>query len=207
MSKKNKFRRTQDEQTNELSDNTEEKSEAQTSESTELEPSTIEPPTGAEADEVEAVPANNFAEAAAGLEAIGVEPVAPVDPVVAATRGVLPDAFGNNKKGERICSVCGIKESETLAKNPRYSFCKGKCVNCYGKTERKTVKPAEMTEEQIKSKIAYYQDLLTKKLGAQGLPDGSAVENTNVATAEGTIETSGANLDAKADELAAVASE
>lgn len=157
--------------------------------------------------EAVAVPAesNNFAVAAKKVEATGVDPVAPVEPTKAqATRGVLPDAFGNNVKGERICKNCGIKEAETLAKNPRYSFCKGLCVNCYGKIERKSVKPADMTEEQIKAKIAYYKDLLTKKVGAQGSPEGNATENVTIVTDNVTIVESGANLDAKADELAEV---
>lgn len=121
----------------------------------ELEPSTVEPPTGEET-----AATNNFAQASERVEATGVDPVVPVEPTTTNKRGVLPDAFGNNVKGERICSVCGVKESETLAKNPRYSFCKGKCVNCYGKTERKTTKPNELTVPQLEEKIAYYRDLL-----------------------------------------------
>ena len=149
--------------------------------------------------ETDAIPANNFAEAAEKLEAKGIEPIAPVEATVSATRGVLPDAFGNNIKGERICSVCGIKESETLAKNPRYSFCKGKCVNCYGKTERKSTKPEEMTVEQIQAKLAYYTDLLAKKTGAQGLSEGNADKNVTIVTDNVTIIESGASADAKDD--------
>lgn len=152
----------------------------------------------------EAVPVNNFTVAAEKLEAQGIDPVAPIEPAAVVTRGVLPDAFGNNVKGERICSECGIKESETLAKNPRYSFCKGKCVNCYGKTERKTTKPGEMTVEQIQAKIAYYTDLLAKKNGSQGRVEGNATEGIVIVTDEVTIVKSGANLDVKADALAAV---
>ncbi len=159
--------------------------------------------------ESEEVPASNFAEAAAKVEAQGIEPVAPVEPVkaVGATRGVLPDKFGNNVKGERICSECGIKESETLAKNPRYSFCKGKCVNCYGKTERKTTKPEEMTVEQITEKINYYSGLLKTKQEAQGRVEGSAIENVTIVTENVTIVEHGASLDSKADELANVDSQ
>jgi hypothetical protein len=154
--------------------------------------------------EAEAVPINNFAAAAEAVEAAGGETVPQPEPVKSAARGVLPDKFGNNVKGERICSECGIKESETLAKNPRYSFCKGKCVNCYGKTERKSVKPAEMSVEQIEAKIKYYTDLLTKKSGAQGLPEVNAAENVTIVTDNVTVVQSGANLGAKADELATV---
>lgn len=170
-----------------------------------------------ETPEVEAIPTNNFAEAAEILEALGVEPVAPITPSVPVlpSRGVLPDAFGNNIKGQRICSVCGISEAETLAKNPRYSFCKGKCVHCYGKTERKNVKPFEMTKDQIKAKIAYYSDLLAKSNGSQGQPPAgtegqpevTADLNVTETTTETSIETSGANLDAKVDELAEIVAE
>jgi hypothetical protein len=143
----------------------------------------------------EVAPVNNFAEAAAKLEASGIEPIAPIEPVTTNKRGVLPDAFGNTVKGERICSVCGIKESETLAKNPRYSFCKGKCVNCYGKTERKTTKPSELTIPQIEEKLAYYRDLLQKKLsGAQGLSEGNATENATANTNDTAAVASGANV-------------
>jgi hypothetical protein len=151
---------------------------------------------------------NNFAEAAEKLEAQGIEPVAPVEvKKTEGTRGVIPDQFGNNVKGERICSVCGIKESETLAKNPRYSFCKGKCVNCYGKTERKTVKPSDLTIPQLEEKIAYYKDLLAKKVGAQGLPEGTAIENPNEVTDGVTTETHGASVASTSnttDELATI---
>jgi len=161
-----------------------------------------------ELETIEATPEpvkNNFAVAAEKLEAQGIEPVAPITPVVLPTRGVLPDAFGNNVKGTRICSVCGIQESETLAKNPRYSFCKGKCVNCYGKTERKTqMKPSEMTADQIKAKIAYYSDLLAKSNGTQGQPEVNAVENTSVITDDTTISDPDANLVTQDDELAAI---
>ena len=137
----------------------------------------------------------SFEEAAAAVEAKGIDPVAPVEVKTTNSRGVIPDQFGNNVKGERICSECGIKESETLAKNPRYSFCKGKCVNCYGKTERKTVKPGDLTIPQLEEKIAYYKDLLAKKLsGAQGLPEGNAIVDSNVATSDESVVTSGANL-------------
>lgn len=152
---------------------------------------------------------NNFAKAAENLEAQGIEPVAPVEATTTNKRGVIPDQFGNNIKGERICKNCGIKESETLAKNPRYSFCKGLCVNCYGKLERKTAKPGDLTIPQLEEKIAYYKDLLQKKLvGAQGLPEGSATEDTEANTTNVTIETHGANVDVKVDateELAEIA--
>ncbi len=139
---------------------------------------------------------NNFAQAAERVEAMGVEPIAPIEATTTNKRGVLPDAFGNNVKGERICSGCGIKESETLAKNPRYSFCKGKCVNCYGKTERKTKKPADMTVPELEAKVKYYTDLLAAKLsGAQGLPEGSAIESSTANTDEAAAVASGANVD------------
>ena len=147
--------------------------------------------------ETQTEPVNNFEEAASAVEAQGIEPVALVEvtKAPAGTRGVLPDAFGNTVKGERICKNCGIKESETLAKNPRYSFCKGLCVNCYGKLERKTVKPSELTIPQLEEKIAYYKDLLAKKLsGAQGLPQGIADPNVTIVTDGVTTETHGANV-------------
>lgn len=148
----------------------------------------------------ESAPGNNFAEAAEKIEAAGGELVPPIEAVTTKKRGVIPDQFGNNVKGERICRNCGIKESETLAKNPRYSFCKGLCVNCYGKLERKTVKPGDLTIPQLEEKIAYYKDLLQKKLvGAQGLTEGNAIENTEANTANVTIETHGANVDVKVD--------
>jgi hypothetical protein len=138
---------------------------------------------------------NNFADAAAKIEESGIDPIAPVEATTTKTRGVIPDQFGNNVKGERICKNCGIKESETLAKNPRYSFCKGLCVNCYGKLERKQVKPGELTVPQLEEKIAYYKDLLQKKLvGAQGLPEGNTIENTETNTANASIESHGANV-------------
>lgn len=158
---------------------------------TELEPSTVEPPTGEEP-----AATNNFAQAAERVEAAGIEPVAPVEPTTTNKRGVLPDAFGNNVKGERICSGCGIKESETLAKNPRYSFCKGKCVNCYGKTERKTTKASELTVPQLEEKIAFYRDFLQKKLaGAQGLSEGNAIANAETNTDDTAAVASGASVD------------
>lgn len=151
-------------------------------------------------EETEAAPANNFAAAAEKIEATGVDPVAPVDPVTTNKHGVIPDAFGNNVKGERICSGCGIKESETLAKNPRYSFCKGKCVNCYGKTERKTTKPSELTVPQLEEKIAYYKDLLQKKItGAQGSPEVNAIGNVETDTTAASIESHGASVGTQVD--------
>lgn len=148
----------------------------------------------------EPVPANNFAEAAAKVEAAGVDPVAPVEVTKTLSRGVIPDQFGNNVKGERICRNCGIKESETLAKNPRYSFCKGLCVNCYGKLERKTTKPSELSVEQLEAKITSLRELLAKKKaesnGAQGLPEGNAAENVVINADNVTIVERGANVDA-----------
>lgn len=139
---------------------------------------------------------NNFAQAAERVEAAGIEPVVPVEPATTNKRGVLPDAFGNNVKGERICRNCGVQESETLAKNPRYSFCKGLCVNCYGKLERKTAKPSELTVPQLEEKIAFYRDLLQKKLaGAQGLSEGNAIENADATTGEAAAVASGASVD------------
>ena len=163
---------------------------------TETQVETAEPVTETKADPA----SNNFAEAAEKIEQAGGDPVAPVEPVTSKNRGVIPDQFGNNVKGERICRNCGVKESETLAKNPRYSFCKGLCVNCYGKLERKSVKPSELTVQQLEEKVAYYKDLLQKKLnGAQGLTEGNAIENTEANTAHVTIESHGASVDVKVE--------
>jgi hypothetical protein len=172
--------------------NRNERSETQTSE--------LNPVTASDVVEA-ATTQNNFAQAAEKIEAAGIEPIAPVEATTTNKRGVLPDAFGNNVKGERICSVCGIKESETLKENPRYSFCKGKCVHCYGKTERKSTKPTELTIPQLEEKIAYYKDLLQKKLaGAQGLTEGNAAESNTNNTVEVSIESHGANVAVKVDD-------
>lgn len=149
---------------------------------------------------------NNFSITADQIEAAGGDPTSStIEPVTTKIRGVLPDVFGNNVKGERICSVCGIKESETLLKNPRYSFCKGKCVFCYGKTERK-VSPESMTIEQIQSKIDFYTDLLLKQNGTQGLSERNAITNPIETTSEDTIVTLGANVGTKDyfDDLAVI---
>ena len=49
-----------------------------------------------------------------------------------------------------------------------------------------------MSVDQIKEKIAYYKDLLDKKLAQQGDPGSSAIENSTVDTSSSTIDTSGA---------------
>lgn len=144
--------------------------------------------------QVEVTP-NNFTVAAEKLEAVGIEPIALVEPATTNKRGVIPDQFGNNVKGERICKNCGIKESETLAKNPRYSFCKGLCVNCYGKLERKTVKPDAMTVEQIQAKITYYTDLLNKKIGEPGRVEESTILNDSTTIDNESVVTHGASVD------------
>lgn len=38
---------------------------------------------------------------------------------------------------ERSCSECGVTEAEMVAKNPRYTLCRGVCVVCYRKMYRK----------------------------------------------------------------------
>jgi hypothetical protein len=37
---------------------------------------------------------------------------------------------------ERTCSECGVTEAEMVAKNPRYTLCRGVCVVCYRKMYR-----------------------------------------------------------------------
>jgi hypothetical protein len=64
-----------------------------------------------------------------------------------------------------------------------------------------------MNKDQIKAKIAYYTDLLAKSQESQGQPEVSAISESIETTAETSIETSGANLDAKVDELAEIVSE
>lgn len=141
---------------------------------------------------------NNFADAAAKIEEAGGDATpSTVEPVTTNARGVIPDQFGNNVKGSRVCSNCGILESEMLAKNPRYSLCKGVCVNCYGKLFRKNKKPADMTVEEIEAKIKHYTDLLAaKNNGAQGSPDGSTIENVSEVSSDSAIESRGASGDA-----------
>lgn len=39
----------------------------------------------------------------------------------------------------RSCSECGVAESEMVAKNPKYTLCRGVCVVCYRKIYRKKV--------------------------------------------------------------------
>ena len=135
-------------------------------------------------------------------------------------RGVLPDAFGNTVKGERICKNCGVKESETLKKNARYSFCKGYCVNCYNKVARggeNKSKDSELTVEQIEGRIAFFQDLLDKKRaqntassGAQSDTASTATETPVVSTENATAASSDAPQDSVRDvseELVAVESD
>jgi hypothetical protein len=172
-------------------------------EQTTSEPSTVEPPTG---ELTEVTVQNNFATVGDKIETAGGEIAPQPEPVTTKNRGVIPDQFGNNVKGERICSECGVKESETLAKNPRYSFCKGKCVNCYGKTERKVTKPGDLTIEQIEEKLAFYQGLLKIKLGAQGQPEGNAIENAETNTAAIPIESLGASVGTQEDPTQQLAS-
>lgn len=44
---------------------------------------------------------------------------------------------------DRICSNCGVPEAEMVAKNPRYTLCRGVCVVCYRQMYRK--KPNAIT--------------------------------------------------------------
>lgn len=59
-------------------------------------------------------------------------------------------------QGLRRCTDCNILEKDTLAKNPKYSFCKGVCVFCYAK--RRSLK--NKSPEQIQAKIAELQKTL-----------------------------------------------
>jgi hypothetical protein len=132
------------------------------------------------------------------IEAAGGEIAPQPEAVTSNTRGVIPDQFGNNVKGERYCKECGVKESVMLEKNPRYSLCKGLCVNCYGKQRKKTTKPEDMTVDQIQAKIKHYQGLLDKKLGEQGRVEDSAITSTNEDISSSTINTHGASVDDEA---------
>jgi hypothetical protein len=88
---------------------------------------------------------------------------------------VKPDAFGITVKGDRICKECGIKESETLKRNSRYSFCKGMCVNCYNKVARGKGtggKEENLTQEQIQGRIQFYTDMLNKVLANKTATEG-----------------------------------
>ncbi len=38
---------------------------------------------------------------------------------------------------DRHCNECGVSESEMVAKNPKYTLCRGVCVVCYRKLYRK----------------------------------------------------------------------
>lgn len=49
---------------------------------------------------------------------------------------------------ERNCSECGISEAEMVAKNPRYTLCRGVCVVCYRKLYRKK-EPTRENSHQI----------------------------------------------------------
>lgn len=40
---------------------------------------------------------------------------------------------------ERNCNECGVSEAEMVAKNPKYTLCRGVCVVCYRKMYRKKV--------------------------------------------------------------------
>ena len=40
---------------------------------------------------------------------------------------------------ERSCTNCGVSEAVTVAKNPKYTLCRGVCVVCYRKLYRKKV--------------------------------------------------------------------
>jgi hypothetical protein len=168
-------------------------------------PSTVEPSAGAEADVgEEAIPVNNFEEAAAKIEEAGGDPTAPTEPVTATNtqRAVLPDALGNTVKGERHCSNCGVSEKEMLEKNPRYSLCKGVCVKCYSKLFRKAAKkPEDLTVEEIKAKIAHFEKLLAEKSGAQGLSEASTIANADENAVKASIESHGASEDATIEPL------
>jgi hypothetical protein len=39
---------------------------------------------------------------------------------------------------DRHCTNCGVAESDMVAKNPKYTLCRGVCVVCYRKLYRKT---------------------------------------------------------------------
>lgn len=65
-------------------------------------------------------------------------------------------------QGLRRCQDCNVLERDTLAKNPKYSFCKGVCVYCYAK--RRSLK--NKSPESIQLKIEELQkqlDLLSSK--------------------------------------------
>lgn len=73
--------------------------------------------------------------------------------------------------GTRKCTECGRPEFHTKKYeksqdpadlNERYTLCKGVCVYCYNQ-KRTKASGTSLSEEQIRAKLAFYQDLLTKK--------------------------------------------
>lgn len=77
--------------------------------------------------------------------------------------------------GTRHCSECNRAEYSTKKfeksgdeadKNERYTLCKGVCVYCYAQKRNKK-SGTSLSEEQLKLKIAFYQNLLASKTAAE----------------------------------------
>lgn len=168
-------------------------------------------------------PVNSFEQAAEVVEQTTGTDATSGKPVASGNGNVKPDNFGNTKKGERICSNCGISEAETLKKNPRYSFCKGMCVHCYNKVARKGTgtgtasttrgtKDEDMTKEQLEARIAFLTGILNKKreleaAAAQAQTGGTSEGETLVTEGTTVNEVAPESEEAASEELAEVVSE
>lgn len=90
-------------------------------------------------------------------------------------------------RGTRTCPQCGVKESETLKVNDRYSFCSSivqnnpkfasqnkslvdkkemVCIYCYNKNRSRTTTPKSMTLSQINDEIAELETMRQALLNA-----------------------------------------
>lgn len=85
--------------------------------------------------------------------------------------------------GTRKCTKCGRPEYHTKkfaqTQNPedlnqRYTLCKGVCVYCYAEARNKK-SGTSLTEEQLRSKVKFYQDLLASKTAPVVTPTAETI--------------------------------
>lgn len=95
-----------------------------------------------------------------------------------------PSANGKRGvKGTRTCNQCGVLEAETLAKNPKYSFCKGICVFCYNKNRSKrnrseNEKPPMNSDEPIRINIDKIV-IDSERIHTKGMTSGVILDTSN----------------------------
>jgi L-lysine 2,3-aminomutase len=82
-----------------------------------------------------------------------------------------PTVVGTRRCQDPKCDIAGgrhefhtkkyEKSGDEKDLNQRYSLCKNVCVYCYNQKRTKSA-GTSLTEEQLRAKLAYYQDLLAK---------------------------------------------